>query len=145
MHSALQDIEERISVVTESFVSVRREHLFELLSAWDSGQIEIAPELDAGTAANIVGVIKQLRLSLRYTEPLLSPEQKDEWTAEKDNRRCQLIDKQIQGALKQAERRELAELQEQAHEHFDRVAPPVIDKARKLHQKLLDKMQQQDQ
>ncbi len=70
--------------------------------------------------------------------------QRDEpWSAEKDARRCELIDKMIQGTLQPAESRELAELQRQALEYFDRVAPPPVEGARRLHERLLKKMRQQ--
>ncbi len=76
--------------------------------------------------------------------PKQRPDQEEEqWNAEKDARRCELIDKKIQGTLQPAESREFAELQRQALEYFDRVAPPPVEGARRLHENLLRKMQQQ--
>ena len=59
------------------------------------------------------------------------------WTAEKDRRRCVLIDKSLQADLTVAEQRELSELQRQAEAHFDEVAPPPMDGALRLHAQLL--------
>ena len=73
----------------------------------------------------------------------LPNESEEPWSAEKDARRCELIDKKIQGTLQAEESREFAELQRQAVEYFDRVAPPPIEGARRLHERLLKKMQEQ--
>ncbi len=82
-------------------------------------------------------------MDIDHIRGLLGPfEQEETWTAEKDSRRCQLIDKQIQGTLSATEQREFSKLQEEALEHFDRVAPPPIAGARKLHAKLIKKKQQ---
>jgi len=59
------------------------------------------------------------------------------WSAKMQDRRCELIDKDIAGTATAAERTELNELDRRANEHFDRVAPPPIEGARLLHQKLL--------
>jgi predicted DNA-binding antitoxin AbrB/MazE fold protein len=61
------------------------------------------------------------------------------WTSEKNTRRRDLIDKQIDGTLLPEEEFELGELQRQATAYRDRVAPLPIDGARKLHQELLEK------
>jgi DNA-directed RNA polymerase subunit F len=71
-------------------------------------------------------------------------QQEERWSAENDARRCQLIDKKIQRTISPAESRELAELQRQALDHFDQVAPPPIEGARKLHQRLLAMQQQRE-
>ncbi len=57
--------------------------------------------------------------------------------AQKDARRCELIDKKIQRTIDAAESRELAELQSEAMEHFDQIAPPPMEGARRLHERLL--------
>lgn len=62
-----------------------------------------------------------------------------QWTPERDARRCELIDKDIAGTLTDAERVELARLEQLANEHFDAIAPPPVEGARRLHQRLLDK------
>ena len=59
------------------------------------------------------------------------------WRDEEDVRRCELIDKDIEGTITGAERLELKQLQQRFHEYLDTVAPPPIDGARRLHQELL--------
>ena len=59
------------------------------------------------------------------------------WNTEKDVRRCQLIDKKIQRTIDASEMRELSELQREALEYFDQIAPPPIEGARQLHERLL--------
>ena len=61
----------------------------------------------------------------------------NQWTPEKDQRRCQLIDKSLQTELTSTEQRELKMLQEEAETHFDETAPPPIQGALKLHAELL--------
>jgi hypothetical protein len=67
-----------------------------------------------------------------------------EWTEAKNARRCQLIDKDIQEALTEADRQELATLTQQLRAYRRRVAPIPIDGARRLHEQLLEKKRQQE-
>jgi len=60
-----------------------------------------------------------------------------DWTDDKDARRCELIDKDIAGTITAVEHEELTRPERQANDHFDRVAPPPIDGARRLHQQLV--------
>ena len=60
----------------------------------------------------------------------------------KDDRRCELIDKDIEGTITEPEKSELAGLQQRFHEYLDTVAPPPMEGARRLHQQLLDKKRQ---
>lgn len=64
-----------------------------------------------------------------------------EWTDAKNDRRCELVDRKIAGALTPGEAAELAHLQQQMLSHRDRVAPLPLDYARKLHQELLKRVQ----
>jgi hypothetical protein len=60
------------------------------------------------------------------------------WTDAKNNRRCDLIDREFDGPrLTPAEVVELAELQEEMLRYRQRVAPLPIEDARRLHQELL--------
>ena len=59
------------------------------------------------------------------------------WSEEGESRRRLLIDKDIAGTLSAEELAELRHLDQLANEHFDRVAPPPIDGARRLHDRLL--------
>jgi len=69
-------------------------------------------------------------------------EPEGEWNEAQNARRCELIDKEIEGTLTRAERVELELLQRQAIAHRDRVAPRPIKGALRLHQQLLRKKQQ---
>lgn len=60
------------------------------------------------------------------------------WNDAKGQRRCELIDKEIQGTLDESEKRELALLTSQLRAHRRRVAPLPIDAARQLHKQLVD-------
>lgn len=66
-----------------------------------------------------------------------------DWSDEKDERRCELIDKDIAGTITVEERAELADLEQQANAHFDSIAAPPMDGARQLHQELLNRRAQQ--
>ncbi len=61
------------------------------------------------------------------------------WTDEKNRRRVELIDRKIAGTITHAQLVELAELQREAEEHFDQVAPPPMKGVRELHQQLLNR------
>jgi hypothetical protein len=61
----------------------------------------------------------------------------EEWTEKKNNRRCDLIDREIDGTLTPVEAVELQELQEEMLRYRHRVAPLPLEDARKLHQELL--------
>jgi hypothetical protein len=66
----------------------------------------------------------------------------EEWTAEKNQRRCTLLDRKYDQGLTPPEEAELALLQDAMHRHIDRVAPLPLDEARSLHQQLLEKAAQ---
>jgi hypothetical protein len=65
------------------------------------------------------------------------PNGDEAWTDEKNERRCDLIDRKYAGGLTPAEAVELAQLQEPMLRHRRRVAPLPLEDARKLHQELL--------
>jgi hypothetical protein len=65
-----------------------------------------------------------------------------DWNAEKNDRRCDLIDKEIEGTITALERGELALLQSQALAYRDLVAPPPMAGALALHRELLAKKRQ---
>ncbi len=64
------------------------------------------------------------------------------WSEEKNDRRCELIDKDIEGSITESEILELERLQLGFYEYLDSVAPPPMEGARRLHRKLLDKKRQ---
>jgi hypothetical protein len=61
------------------------------------------------------------------------------WTKQKNDRRCDLIDKDIDAKLTPEEARELEVLDRQMHRHLRKVAPLPLGDARRLHQELLAK------
>ena len=64
---------------------------------------------------------------------------KEQWTKEKNGRRCDLIDKEIDGIILSDEQEELSILQKEMREYVNRVAPLPIEDARQLHKELLAK------
>jgi hypothetical protein len=66
------------------------------------------------------------------------------WSEERNDRRCLLIDKDIEGSITEAEKLELQGLQVRFHEYLDSVAPPPMEGARRLHRQLLDKKRQRE-
>jgi hypothetical protein len=69
-----------------------------------------------------------------------APEQ-GEWTDAQNSRRCDLIDKEIEGTITRAEAQELHALQQAMLRYRRRVAPLPWEDARQLHQELLRKAQ----
>jgi len=68
-----------------------------------------------------------------------------EWSEAKNSRRIDLIDKDIADTITDDEKVELALLDRQASEHFDRIASPPIEGARQLHQELIKKRDNKQQ
>ncbi len=85
--------------------------------------------------------ITSLRESLRTLF-----ERRDElhWNDAKNDRRCELIDKEIEGTLLPAEKRELEELQRQMRAYRRKVAPLPLKEVQRLHQQLLKKAAEQE-
>jgi hypothetical protein len=61
------------------------------------------------------------------------------WTQQKNTRRCELIDREIDGVLTPEEVVELRQLQDEMLRYQNKVSPWPIQAARKLHQELLKK------
>jgi hypothetical protein len=61
------------------------------------------------------------------------------WTDAKNDRRCDLIDKEYAGGLTVEEQIELQLLQREMWRHLNRVAPLPIEHARRLYRRLLRK------
>ena len=70
------------------------------------------------------------------------PAMAGEWSQSLNTRRCELIEKELDGALTDAETGELERLQTQAIAHRDRVAPLPLAAAERLQQQLLAKKRQ---
>jgi len=60
----------------------------------------------------------------------------DDWTDAKNVRRCELIDKEVDGTMTPAEQTELEDLQEQMLRHRHRVAPLPLAYTRRLLEEL---------
>jgi len=71
--------------------------------------------------------------------PASSGSTSEECTEEKNQRRCELIDREIDGAISPAEAVELRQLQDEMLRYQNRVAPWPIAAARRLHRELLRK------
>jgi hypothetical protein len=61
-----------------------------------------------------------------------------EWTTAKNSRRCDLVDREIDGTLTPAEAVELEQLQDEMLRYRQRVAPLPLAHARKMHNDLLN-------
>ena len=59
------------------------------------------------------------------------------WTGEKNQKRCQLVDKEIAGTLTPDEQAELEQLQTEMLAYRRKVAPLPLDDLRQLHHELL--------
>ena len=68
-----------------------------------------------------------------------APQDDGKWTEAKNERRCDLIDKEIDGTLTPAEVVELQALQQALLKYRNKVAPLPIAAVRKLHKQLLAK------
>jgi hypothetical protein len=62
-----------------------------------------------------------------------------EWTEQKNSRRCELIDREIDGVVTAEGIVELRQLQDEMLRYQNKVAPWPIQAARQLHQELLKK------
>jgi hypothetical protein len=62
-----------------------------------------------------------------------------EWTEAKNRRRCDLIDREIDGTMTPDERAELEGLQRELDRYVDAVAPLPLQPLRKLRQRLIKK------
>jgi len=68
----------------------------------------------------------------------------DNWNGDKNARRCDLIDKDIQGTITDDEKRELQVLTLQMRAYRRHVAPVPIEGAVQLHEQLLRKKREQE-
>ncbi len=72
-------------------------------------------------------------------------EPQSDWTNEKNHRRCELVDKEIDGTLSPAEKAELEVLQAEMLAYRRKVAPLPLSDLRELHQELLQKFHEQSE
>jgi hypothetical protein len=106
-------------------------------------EVELPPDVDrrlsdkaSQTGQDVVDLI-QVAVG-RFVDEEIGHTGNGAWSDEMQSRRSELIDRDIAGTATAAERAELVELDRLANEHFDKVAPPPLEGARRLHQQLLD-------
>ena len=87
-------------------------------------------ELNGQAVARVFGIAKAGNSAELHPAP---------WTEAKNQRRCELIDKDIDDHLTPQEVMELEALQRQMDRHLRTVAPLPLEDARRLHQELLAK------
>jgi hypothetical protein len=102
----------------------------------------LTDQLLAEVAGNF-GPSPETKLEADQTAGVDGPNDGD-WSDELNERRIELIDKDIQGDITTGERAELTELQRKAVAYRDRVAPLPIEGARRLHQQLLELKRQRE-
>ena len=102
--------------------------------------IETEMRPGTGSFVNEASDMTSLRENLRT---LFERPDESDWTDAKNDRRCELIDKEIEGTLLPAEKRELEELQRQMLAYRRKVAPLPLKEAQRLHQQLLKKAAEQ--
>jgi len=109
------------------------------MSAADPEYVQVWQQVQQWPAERRRSLAHQIDQSLRLDQTALP----GNWTEDRNARRCQLIDKDIQETLSEAERQELELLTQQLRAQRRRLAPIPLDGARQLHQQLLDKKRQQ--
>ena len=104
-------------------------------------ELTLPPEIDQRLAAQASAsgqdVIHLLQIAIVRFVDDAAPPANPEWSPELRHRRSELIDKDIAGTITPSERLELAALDQQGNAYYDTVAAPPMEKARSLHQKLL--------
>lgn len=106
-------------------------------------EIDLPPEVQhcltvrASETGQDVTHLIQLAVTRFVAEEVSAMAGDSQWTQAKDDRRCELIDRDIAGTISMAERAELAGLQRMAEQHFDQVASPPMEEALKLHKRIL--------
>lgn len=114
-------------------------------------QLTLPPDIERRLSArasesgqDVLQLIQAAVVQFVADTPVKSDNGNTEWSSGKDARRCELIDRDISGTISDAERQELAGLELEANAHFDAVAPPPIEGARRIHQQLLSSRARRD-
>ncbi|MFO0805951.1 MAG: hypothetical protein U0791_22835 [Gemmataceae bacterium] len=71
-----------------------------------------------------------------YPHPSIGADD-SKWTAQDNHRRCDLIDKDLDGGLTASEQAELNDLEARLDRHVDALSPLPLEPLRMLHRKLL--------
>lgn len=124
----------------------QRNSLASMGPAWYAGvmkyEVDLPPDVDRRLSdkASQTGqdVVHLIRIAVgRFVDEEMRPARNGVWSEQLQVRRSELIDKDIADTATVADRAELIELDRLANEHFDQVAPPPFEGARRLHHQLL--------
>ncbi len=105
-----------------------------LLSSFETFRSE-----EESSAPNFFGTRRLPSASGCWTTEAGQLHQNTRWTEEKNQRRCDLVDKEIEEALTPEEAVELEQLQKEMLAYRREVAPLPIEEARRVHDELLKK------
>ena len=108
-------------------------------------KIDLDPEAQKSleSAADLKGIEAEdlaaqlVVMGLSADESVQSERPEEPWSDEKNKRRCQLIDQQIEGEITQKERLELNRLQMELRHFLNKEAGFDLDSAKAIHRKLL--------
>lgn len=75
---------------------------------------------------------------MAYPHPAAGAAVPGDWTAADNQRRCALIDLDLDGRLSAQEHLELADLEARLDRHVDAIAPLPLEPLRQLHRKLVE-------
>ena len=106
------------------------------LHAWRDMFLTIATRATSKTSTPVSWIRTSHHGAAQYFEQLHHSDD-TEWTDEKNQRRCELVDKEIAGTLAADEQIQLEQLQAEMLAYRRKVAPLPLDDLRELHQELL--------
>ncbi|MDF1814039.1 MAG: hypothetical protein P1V20_17680 [Verrucomicrobiales bacterium] len=99
-------------------------------ATFDGSVLKPDSPLDLSPNSRVIVTIVEAQIDGLESEP---------WLEEDNDRRCELIDKDIQEVLSDQERHELQILQYRFDRYLDEVAPIPIEGAIRIHRELLEK------
>jgi hypothetical protein len=140
---------EKAIALAPTFFGLERIMRYCLLRFLHLNGVQIDPALDDSMSATAADIKQEEAAPSETTSVASTPKsangagpQEEDWTEEKNRRRCELIDRKYDHGLTPAEDAELALLQDAMYRYIDKVAPLPLDEARSLHQELLQKAAQ---
>ncbi len=125
-------VEGKSPVSVAKALQIRKEEVFPLLrDAFKKGVLQLSSHSESSVLPDRNSTASTKTKSLA-------------WTEAKDNRRCQLIDRELSGALTPNEQSELSQLQQEMLNYRRSVAPLPLEAARQLHKSLLSELSAND-
>ena len=122
-----------------------RDSFEQLLTLFKSFQLRSSDSVRPTDLVALTNVAERYSAISRWLHGGLKLEREDpEWNDEKNERRCQLVDRDIDGTITPAEKEELDDLQQQVLDYRRRVAPLPLEDVRQLHQELLKRATERD-